>query len=288
MDKIGMLQKAIQFMESHLLEGITYSDVAKAVYVSEYHFHKLFAMITGISPNEYLRNRRLSNAAQELIATDIKVIDLALKYGYDTPESFTKAFSRFHGVTPSAAKRHQKSLTLYNRLILKFTVEGGTMMHYRIETSEPFRTLALAKSFPNTIIGDAGNEDIPNFWISLEKSGKMAELMSLGKNNSVYGLCEATDKRDSTFQYGVGVLTDLETAPEGFVLWEVKPRLWAVFQCIGEDGACIGETWDKIFKEFLPNAPYEMLDEVDFELYPETPEKGVFCEVWIPVAPKEV
>ena len=288
MDSISMLQQAIRYMEAHLLERITYSDVARQVYVSDYHFHRMFSMVTGITPNEYLRNRRLSQAAQELMASDVKVIELALKYGYETPESFTKAFSRFHGVTPSLARRHNKPLVLYNRLILKLTVEGGTMMQYRIEERAPFNVVAHVKAFPNTIIGDGENKDIANFWQEFISAGKLKTLKTHGKSPSLYGLCEALDKTAQTFNYGVGVATDLETAPEGLVLWDVKPKLWAVFECVGSDGDCIGETWDKIFKEFLPNAPYDMLDDVDFELYPENGAKGVFCEVWIPVVAKGV
>jgi AraC family transcriptional regulator len=245
-------------------------------------------MVTGITPNEYLRNRRLSQAAQELMTSDVKVIDLALKYGYETPESFTKAFSRFHGVTPSLAKRAHKPLILYNRLILKFTVEGGTMMQYRIEERAPFKVAAYVKAFPNTIIGEADNQDIPNFWDELINAGKLGTLKAHAKTEGVYGLCQTLDKTSQTFNYGVGMQTDLETAPEGLQIWEVKPTLWAVFECVGDDGACIGEVWDKIFKEFLPNAPYDMLEDVDFEYYPEDGKKGVFCEVWIPVVAKGV
>lgn len=288
MDSINMLQKAIQYMETHLLDTITYSDVARQVFVSDYHFHRMFSMVTGITPNEYLRNRRLSQAAQELMTSDVKVIDLALKYGYETPESFTKAFSRFHGVTPSLAKRAHKPLILYNRLILKFIVEGGTMMQYRIEERAPFKVAAYVKAFPNTIIGEADNQDIPNFWDELINAGKLGALKAHAKTEGVYGLCQTLDKTSQTFNYGVGMQTDLETAPEGLQIWEVKPTLWAVFECIGDDGACIGEVWDKIFKEFLPNAPYDMLEDVDFEYYPEDGKKGVFCEVWIPVVAKGV
>lgn len=286
MDCISMLQKSIQYMETHLLENITYSDVAREVFVSDYHFHRMFSLVTGITPNEYIRNRRLSQAAQELTTTDVKVIDLAYKYGYETPESFTKAFTRFHGVPPSLAKRQNKPLILYNRLMLKLTVEGGTMMQYRIEVRAPFKVVAYTQAFPNTIIGEEGNQDIPNFWTTLIVTGKLDGLKAYGSNPAFYGLCESLDKTASTFNYGVGVMTDLEDAPEGLQLWTIKPKLWAVFECRGKDGTCIGETWDKIFKEFLPNAPYTMLEDVDFELYPSDSKDDLFCEVWIPVEQK--
>ena len=161
-------------------------------------------------------------------------------------------------------------------------------MQYRIEERAPFKVVAHVTAFPNTIIGEVDNQDIPNFWDELINGGKLGGLKAHAKTAGLYGLCETLDKTAQTFNYGVGVQTELEAAPEGLQIWEVKPTLWAVFECIGDDGACIGEVWDKIFKEFLPNAPYDMLEDVDFEYYPEDGKKGVFCEVWIPVVAKGV
>lgn len=102
---IEMLQQAINYMEDHLMDDINYEDVADMVYMSSYEFHRTFSIMAGMTANAYIRNRRLSLAGVELMETDEKVIDVALKYGYDTPESFTKAFTRFHGVSPKHAKK---------------------------------------------------------------------------------------------------------------------------------------------------------------------------------------
>ncbi|WP_253200644.1 helix-turn-helix transcriptional regulator [Clostridium sp. CF012] len=93
MNFIQNLQRAIDYMEEHILEPITYEDVARHVYMSSYHFHRTFSLVTGITANEYIRNRRLSMAGQELSISDAKVIDIALKYGYDSPESRFKDFN---------------------------------------------------------------------------------------------------------------------------------------------------------------------------------------------------
>lgn len=286
MDCISILQQAIQFMEENLTEPITYQDVARHLNISGYHFHRIFSMVTGITAHEYLRNRRLSLAGQELITSNLKIIDLAVKYGYETADSFTKAFARFHGVTPSAARRRHTSLMLYNRLILKLSIEGGNMMNYRIEKREPFKVLAKVRAFPNTITGDSANHEIPDFWAASQQDGSEDKLRSFSPNSDLYGLCAHIDKEAEDFNYGIGVLTTEDTAPAGFTIWEVGTPLWAVFECYGEDAACIGETWDRIFKEFLPNSPYDMLDDVDFERYPLNGKAGLFCEVWIPVSPK--
>ena len=130
---IQLMQQAICYMEEHICENISYAEVAKSVHMSSYNFHRTFSFITGMTANEYIRNRRLTLAATELQTTDIAVIDVAYKYGYESPESFSKAFSRFHGVTPRQAKQKCTKLRLFNPLVIKIILEGGNLMDYRIE-----------------------------------------------------------------------------------------------------------------------------------------------------------
>lgn len=163
MDCIQSIQRAIDYMENHMLENITYENVARHVHMSNYHFHRMFRMIVGITANEYIRNRRLSMAGQQLVLSDEKVIDIAFKYGYETPESFAKAFQRFHGVTPSMAKHSGVQLKSYNRLTIKIEYEGGAVMDYRIIQKEKFSLLAKVESFRNESVTEEGNNDIPDF-----------------------------------------------------------------------------------------------------------------------------
>lgn len=273
-------------MEENLLEDIDYSNVADHLFVSAYHFHRVFSLMTGISPSEYLRNRRLSQAAQDLSLTELKVIDLAYKYGYESPESFTKAFTRFHGISPSDARRRGGTLKLYHRLIIKLIVEGGMLMNYRIVEQEGFKLLVKKSQFSNEIISQEDSNEIPQFWNRCSEDGTLKLLSQLGKDKSIYGACSPISKASQLFDYGIGCEYTLNDVPAGFDLWQVKPTLWAVFDCIGENGACIGETWDKIFKEFLVASEYDMLDDLDFEKYPELPKENVFCEIWIPIRRK--
>lgn len=285
MDYLQSMQSAIDFMEEHLLENITYEDVARYVYMSNYHFHRLFSMLTGFSANEYMRNRRLSMAGQELLLSDKKVIDVALKYGYESPESFSKAFSRFHGVTPLAAKQSGATLTFFDRLVIKIQLEGGMAMEYRIVEKESFKLLAKVESFANEVVSGDGNE-IPKFWERCGAEGVFDVLYKNTKVHDTYGVCAPISKESPRFDYGIGMLYEDGEIPEGFRVWNVNAGTWAVFKCIGTDGDCIGEMWDRIFKEFLPGAGYNMLDDTDFELYYEDGEPGVFCEIWIPVEKK--
>jgi AraC family transcriptional regulator len=287
MEWIRTLQSAIDYIEEHILEPINYEDAAKSIYTSSFNFHRTFSLLTGMTANEYIRNRRLSMAGQELSASNHKVIDIALKYGYDSPESFTKAFTRFHGITPNVARRSGASLKLFNRLMIKIKVEGGMIMDYRIEKKNSFKLLSKAKAFKNEIINEENNTEIPDFWSECGKTGVFDVLHKDALNHDTYGLCSPMSKELGCFDYGVGVECKEDTiAPEGFNIWTVREGLWAVFKCIGENGSCIGDVWEKIFSEFLPQSEYEMLEETDFEFYPENTEDGVFCEVWVPVVRK--
>lgn len=286
MDCIQSIQKAIEYMEEHIFETINYEDVAKQVYMSNYHFHRIFSMITGITANEYIRNRKLSMAGQKLIMSNEKIIDIALKYGYESPESFTKAFTRFHGVTPSIAKRSGMQLKSFNRLVIKIKLEGGTGMEYKIVEKESFKLLAKVKAFRNESISEEDNTEIPDFWKQCGDEGVFDVLKTHTVKHDIYGVCAPITKESTHFNYGVAMEYAGGDIPDGYKIWDVSPTLWAVFKCMGHDGECIGETWGRIFKEFLPSSDYNMLDDTDFELYPENNNSDCFCEIWIPVEKK--
>lgn len=154
----------------------------------------------------------------------------------------------------------------------------------------------MARSFSNEIINDEENHEIPDFWEECHDKNLVELLRNLrpdGKKD-LYGLCTPTREGEDTFQYGIGVLIDEETkdfdAEEmksaGYCIWDVKPGSYVVFDCIGEDGDCISDTWSKFYKEFLPQMGYEAEAETDYEIYFEQGRKGLFCELWIPVKNK--
>jgi AraC family transcriptional regulator len=135
------IQNAIEYMEDHLTEELDIRDIAEKAYISPFYFQRIFGVLCGFSVGEYIRNRRLSMAAEELSSTDAKIIDVAHKYGYDSPDSFTRAFTRFHGISPSAAKAKGASLKSFARLKIKVTLEGGTMLEYKIVEKAQFTVM---------------------------------------------------------------------------------------------------------------------------------------------------
>lgn len=127
MDWIQGIQRAIDYVEAHLDEEIDFEQVAKQAYSSSFHFQRIFTILCGYSLGEYIRRRRLSLAGEELSKGQAKIIEVALKYGYETPESFTRAFARFHGISPSLAKRGGK-IKIFTPLSVKLSLTGGQKM----------------------------------------------------------------------------------------------------------------------------------------------------------------
>lgn len=171
MDWISGLQRALDYVDEHITEPIDYEKVAKEAYSSSFHFQRVFSAIFGYSLGDYIRFRRLSLAGNELVTTSLKVIDAALKYGYDTPESFSRAFTRFHGVSPSAAKRGA-NLKSFSKLSVKLILHGGTTMGYRIEKKEAFDVILRKKRFPKA--HEITTREIAKFWGECQTDGTVA------------------------------------------------------------------------------------------------------------------
>ena len=290
---IQLIQQAICYIEEHICENINYAEAAKSVHMSSYNFHRTFSFIVGMTANEYIRKRRLTLAAQELQTTDISVIDAAYKYGYESPESFSKAFSRFHGSTPKQAKKKGTKLHLFNPLVIKIILEGGSIMDYRIEHRERQQFIALVRAFPNEISNDDNDHSIPDFWTECSEKNLIEpmRLLRIEGKRDLYGLCSPVRDSETHFNYGIGIMIDENTdttklehfTQNGYSKWEAEPADYAVFKCFGPDGDCLGETWSKFFKEFVPQTGYTQTDDTDYEIYFEKGESGLFCELWFPV-----
>ena len=151
---------AIQYVEEHITDELTVDMIADYVGISSFYFQKGFAMFCGFTISEYIRNRRLALAGNDLATSDERIIDIAMKYGYDSPDGFTKAFSRFHGVTPTAARKDKVMLKSFAPLTIKLSLEGGYLMDYRIEKKDAFTVIANTKTFTYEEAKDA----VPQFW----------------------------------------------------------------------------------------------------------------------------
>lgn len=278
MEVVKQMQNAIRFIEKNLLEDITFNDVANHVYMSAFNFHRTFKIFTNITPNEYIRNRRLSEAGEEILFFEGTLLDLSLKYRYESFEGFNKAFKRFHGVTPNIAKKGSVTLTIYHPLTIHISFEGGKGMDYKIITLEPFTLLGKTRQFDI----DAEVNLIPSFWDDEIKKGLLKELSVYAVDGAVYGACHQENKDATTFNYSISVKVDNDIEVSGLDKVLINNPLWAVFECHSVDH--IGKTWDYILKQFLVNSDYERVEILDFEYY--TDAKDNFCDLYIPVKRK--
>ena len=285
MDWTEALNRALDYIEDNLTENINCSDIAKRAYVSCAHLQRGFYALTGITIGEYMRNRRLTLAGHELSAENARVIDVAMKYGYETPESFSKAFRRFHDVTPSRAKLYGVGLKSYNRLTVKIIMEGGSVMEYRIEKKDAFSVVVMARLFSgdNSVLSDSGINVVPAFW---------GEYFSRGLAAAVppdLGVCGETDPVSKAFRYGIGSFEEkVKNIPDGFEKWTIPANTWAVFKCVGAMPDAILSMWKRIYGEWLPQAKYELIQSYDFEYYTEgdLDSPDYVSEIWVPVREK--
>ena len=275
MDWVRTINSAIAYMEDHLTERIELDDIARSVNLSAFHFHRAFSMLTEMSPAEYLRKRRLSQAGAELANGKEKIIDVALKYGYDTPESFTKAFTRYHGVSPAQAKKGSP-IRFMSRYTVRITIEGDCIMEYKIEKREAQDLLVYAQEFH----AETSKREIPEFW------DEYFANEACRKVPGYLGVCAQEKTDGDAFRYGIGCFAkDVEGVPEGFELLHLPEYTWAVFTCVGPVPDAIQKMWERIYKEWLPTAEYELIPDYDIENYlPGDPSaQDYVSEICIPV-----
>ena len=286
MNYVENLEKAISFIERNLTAEIKFDEIAKQSGFSVFYFQRIFSAVCGCSLGQYIRNRRLAIAGAELKSTNAKVIDIALKYGYESPESFTRAFVKFHGITPSEAKKATSILKSYSRLSVKMNLKGGKTMNYKIIKKEAFKV--LEKRSTQSIDDSQNKNTIPDFWTKSHNDGTVAKLLSIAEDRKyIFGVCYGGDLTDKkTFDYSIAALYSEGTeVPDGFRVNEIPARTWVVFECIGAMPTAMQETWHNICTEFFPSTDYEPTYEMDIEAYTagEMNSPDYRSEIWVPI-----
>ncbi|WP_434308999.1 effector binding domain-containing protein [Hominifimenecus sp. rT4P-3] len=290
MDWITGIQKAIDYVEDHLTDEIVYEEIAKRAYSSSFHFQRIFHVICGFTLGDYIRIRRLSLAGRELAESNAKVIDIALKYGYDTPESFSRAFTRFHGSSPIQVK-NGAAVKSFSRLSVKLALSGGTIMDYRMETKEAFDLIVKKKRFPKNT--ELTTVEITGFWAECSKDGTIDKIIRyaddkiFGKN--IVGVSFEYEGDDSEFPYGIGAsyggnkITDHDLS-----VVSIPAHTYVVFQCVGKMPEAFQKTCQYICTEFFPTSEYQPIG-LEFEAYPspDVQNPDYTCEIWVAVEKKK-
>lgn len=269
------IQNAIEYIEENLTEELSIREIAEKACVSAFHFQRIFNTLCGFTMGEYIRNRRLSLAAQELARSDAKVIDVAMKYDYYSPDSFTRAFARFHGISPSAAKLRGARLKSFARVKLKLVLEGGTMLEYKIVEKEQFTVMGKARNFDP----DTATTEIPKFWDEHNRNGDSSIVVGM------YGVCIDTDGKEFEYMIADNYLPWNEI-PEGYKTRVIPAGTWAVFPCRGALPKSLQDVNRRIWSEWLPSCKdYRIAGNYNIEMYAPPTENpdDYYCEIWIPV-----
>lgn len=293
MEWLTGIRTAIDFMERHLEENVSVQDVADRVFLSPFFLQRGFTLMTGYGIGEYLRSRRLYQAALDLRETEDKVIDIAFRYCYETLESFTKAFSRFHGATPSQV-RGGAPFRVFLPLTINLTLQGGNQMDFKITPMFPFKLIGFQKVFDM----ETAYAEIPKFWDEIcEKYAYNVYAGNAPANpyeqalmdNCIgeYGVC-IDDLGGSRFRYLIAGKYTGGLVPEGMVVYEFPRGEWAVFNCVGPIPEALQSVNTRIFREWLPGNPdYELCGNATVEWYDcvngEKTDPDYHSAIWVPV-----
>ncbi|MGE4485084.1 MAG: GyrI-like domain-containing protein, partial [Oscillospiraceae bacterium] len=253
---------------------------------SVFHYQRMFSYIAGIPLGEYIRRRRMTEAAFDLQTDGIKVIDAALKYGYESPTSFNRAFQGVHGVSPAAARSEGVILKAYPRISFKISIRGDAEMNYKIETKDAFRIVGAKRHFPMEV--EESFAKVPQFWQETAQSGILPKLCGI-LNQPPFGILGvSTCMNGKDFDYYIAVASD-KPVPEGMAEYEVPACTWATFECVGPMPNAIQALQTRIVSEWLPVSGYEYADAPDIEVYTEGDQTApdYKCEVWLPVVKKK-
>lgn len=274
---IGGFQQSIDFMEENLANSLEIEEIAGIAALSPFYYQRIFGALCGMTVGEYIRGRRMSLAAQELAVTEAKVIDVALKYGYDSPDSFAKAFQRFHGIPPSKAREAGAALRSIAPLRIKISLEGGKMLEYRLVEKAPFTVVGVKRPFHS----DSSYQEIPKFWNEWLAQGDSRPVMGM------YGVC--MDGNGKNFDYWIADDYDpWKDMPQGCE-WTVIPGgLWAVFPCRLSSLQSVNT---QIWSEWLPALKgYQLAGNYSIEAYSPPAERpeDTECAIWIPLKKETV
>lgn len=281
------ISESISYIEKNITDNISVGDIAAHVNISPFYFQKGFTMLCGFTPSEYIRNRRLAIAGSKLVMSDFSVIEISLKYGYDSPDSFAKAFTRFHGITPKMAKKEGAILKSFAPLMISLSLKGGFIMDYKIEKKDAFTVVGVAKRFSY----ESAKSEIPTFWDEHFASGNGKYICG------VYGICieSESQKESEGFEYliadPVGLVEDI---PSEFKTRTIPSLTWAIFSCKGPMPNSLQDVNTKIYSEWLPaEKEYELAAGYSIELYDDarkykngTQDENYYSEIWVPVKRK--
>ena len=281
MDWLDAMNRAVEYLEANITEKLDIEKVAKIALSSPFHFQRMYHMITGVTLAEYVRRRRLTLSAQDILSGK-KIIDVAYRYGDETPEAFTKAFGKMHGISPSAARELGANLKAYPKLSFHISIKGDEDMDYKIVDKESFNVVGKQRRM--TMVDGENFVQVPKFWDDCMKDGSYEWVSSKAGKLGLLGI--SMDFGKDEFNYIVGVEEIKDTLPKGYVSATIPAATWAVFESVGALPEALVDIIRRVYSEWFPATGYQHdLCAPALEIYPEgdmhSPDYK--CEYWVSV-----
>lgn len=282
MEWLNRWNEALEYLEGHLDQKVDYEEMGRRACCSAYHFQRMFSYLAGIPLSEYICRRRMTLAAMDLQQGD-KVMDVALRYGYESPTAFNRAFQAVHGMAPSAAQQEGAMVKAYPKISFKITIKGEAEMEYRIVKREAFRIVGISAPLENDI--EKNFQVVPTMWGKAVQSGALETLVKQmdGEPKGVLGVsaCSGQDQ----WAYWIAVASNAPV-PDGMEETTIPAATWAVFPGTGPMPGAIADIERRVVTEWLPGSGYEYADAPDVEVYLDANPENARFEVWIPVVKK--
>lgn len=287
MDLLEKMNGALTYIEENLTGDIDLKEAARHACCSEYHFTRMFSFLAGITLSDYIRRRRLTLAAFELNNSDIRVMDVAIKYGYSSSDSFTRAFQNLHGITPTEARNSGQLLKAYPRMTFQLSIKGGKEMNYRIEEKGAFRIVGIKKRV--SIIFHGVNPEIASMWESLNiatinQLKALSNVEPLGLLSASTNFSEGRMEEKGELDHYIGVATTNQ-CPGNLTQLEVPASAWAVFEAVGPFPDTLQNIWGRIYSEWFPSSTYEQLEgpEILWNENKDVTSPTFRSQIWIPI-----
>ncbi|WP_079408427.1 AraC family transcriptional regulator [Streptomyces sp. 3211] len=280
------LNQALDHLEACLDREVDMAEAARIAAVSEHHFRRLFSALAGMPLPVYVRRRRMTLAGAEVLAGDLTLLDIAVRYGYSSGEAFARAFRSVHGIGPGEARRTGAVLTAQPRMSFHVVVEGSTAMRYRIVEKESFRVVGKKARLP--LVREGLNTAAAAHVESLDEQAIvwMKGLAGREPEGILSAVVYLTDSREEGAEadYWIGVVTSPEVAAEELGALDVPAGTWAVFDNHGPYPSALQALWRDVFTQWFPSNPYvsrpgpELLRTQPVEIGAKTDS-----QLWIPV-----
>lgn len=280
---INRMKSCIDYIEENLKGEIDITEFSRLTFLSKRYFLVMFEAVTGMTVHEYIRKRKMSVAAYEIMEKDRKVIDVAFDFGYSSAEAFSRAFKSIHGISPANAGKNGSYVKLYAPISFHIEIKGEESMNYRVEKKDGFKVFGLI--LETTIVDAKSYEEIPKFWKQVCDSGQFNEMLSLCDSTSdSFGVCLPM-KNEDDFDYVVGFSGSREDYGK-YEMFDIPAAKWGVFECRGPMPNSMQSVFKRIFKEWLPATDYEIdMTKPVLEYYTDgdTSSHDYYSEIWMPL-----